>query len=94
VEPAHPTPADLAAFFGHYDSSETGTTLTIAAGQKPEDLVIRIGSDPAITVRPTFRDTFATRFGAIHFVRDSSGKVTALSASDARTWDLRFNRIH
>jgi CubicO group peptidase (beta-lactamase class C family) len=93
VEPVHPTPADLAAYFGRYESSETGTTLTIAAGQKPEELAIRIGPDPAVTVRPTFRDTFATRFGAIHFVRDSSGKVTTLSASDARTWDLRFNRI-
>jgi CubicO group peptidase (beta-lactamase class C family) len=94
VEPAHPTPADLAAFFGQYESSETGTTLTIAASQEPEELAIRVGSNAAVSVRPTFRDTFATPFGAVHFVRDSSGRVTALSASDARTWDLRFNRIH
>src|SRR5262249_42022616 len=59
VEAAHPTPSDLAALFGQYESSETGTTLTIAAGEKPEQLSLRVGSDPAVALRPTFRDAFA-----------------------------------
>ena len=41
----------------------------------------------------TFRDTFATPSGAaIHFVRDSAGKLTALSIGEDRedrVWDLR-----
>jgi len=94
VAPAHPTPADLAAFFGKYESSETGSALTIAAGQKPEELAMRIVPGAAVALRPTFQDTFATGSGAIHFMRDSSGKVTGLSAGDSRTWDLRFDRVH
>jgi CubicO group peptidase (beta-lactamase class C family) len=93
VEQAHPSAADLAAFSGQYESKETGSTLTIAAGDKPEELSMRIGSNPAVKLRPTFKDTFAGPFGPIHFVRDAAGKVTALSASDGRTWDLRFARV-
>lgn len=93
VEPAQPTAAELSALAGEYESHETGTTLTLALDAKHE-LSFRIGANPRVTLRPTFRDSFATPSGSsIRFLRDSSGKVTALSAGEDRVWDLRFTRV-
>jgi CubicO group peptidase (beta-lactamase class C family) len=93
VEPVQPTPAELAALTGEYESSETGTTLTVALDAKHE-LSYRIGSSPVVALRPTFRDSFATPSdSSIRFLRDPSGKVIALSAGEDRVWDLRFTRV-
>ncbi len=93
VERAQPTAAELAAFTGEYESRETGTTLTLALDPKHE-LSYRIASNPPVSLRPTFRDSFATPSGAsIRFLRDSAAKVTALSAGEVRVWDLRFTRV-
>jgi hypothetical protein len=94
VEPAQPTPSELAVLAGDYESHETGTTLKLAPGAKPGEMTCRIGSNAPVTLRPTFRDAFETPSGSsIYFVRDASGKVIALGAGDDRVWDLRFTRI-
>jgi CubicO group peptidase (beta-lactamase class C family) len=95
VEQVQPSSADLAGLAGEYESHETGTTLKIASGQKPGEITYRIGMQPPVTLKPTFRDGFETSAGAsIYFRRDAGGKVTALSVGDDRVWDLRFERIH
>jgi hypothetical protein len=92
VELVHPTAAELASFAGRYESAETDAAVTVSVG-KGGELAYRIGSGADAPLRPTFRDTFATPSGAsAHFVRDSSGKVTALSFGEDRVWDLRFAR--
>jgi CubicO group peptidase (beta-lactamase class C family) len=94
VEPAQPTAAELAALTGEYESREAGATLTLALGAKPGELTYQIGSNSSVPLRPTFRDAFATPSGSsIRFVRDSAGKVIALSAGEDRVWDLRFERV-
>ena len=95
AEPAQPTAAELAALAGEYESREIGTTLQLAPGVKPGEMTYRIGSNAPVTLRPTFRGGFETPSGSsIYFLRDASGKVTALSAGDDRVWDLRFKRIY
>jgi CubicO group peptidase (beta-lactamase class C family) len=94
VDRAEPTAAEIASLTGGYASRETGTTVTIAPGEKPGELTYRIGYGSLVTLRPTFRDAFATPTGAsFHFVRDSGGKVTALGVGEDRVWDLRFTRM-
>jgi len=94
AEPAQPTAAELAALAGEYESRETGTTLKLLPGLKPVEMTYRIGSNAPVTLRPTFRDAFETPSGSsIYFVRDASGKVTALDAGEDRVWDLRFKRV-
>jgi CubicO group peptidase (beta-lactamase class C family) len=94
VEPAQPTAAELAALAGEYESRETGATLTVTAGAKPGELTYRIGSKAPVSLRPTFRDAFATPSGAaFRFLRDAAGKVIALSAGEERVWNLRFDRM-
>ena len=94
AEPAQPTAVELAVLAGEYESRETGTTLKLAPGVRAGEMTYRIGSNAPVTLRPTFRDAFETPAGySIYFVRDASGKVTALSAGEDRVWDLRFKRV-
>jgi hypothetical protein len=93
VEPAHPTEEDLRAFLGKYFSPDTGSAVTISAGSAPGSLAMRIGSGSSVGLRPTYKDAFAAATGAIRFLRDASGSVTGFTAGDARTWDLRFERV-
>ncbi|MEO8026132.1 MAG: serine hydrolase domain-containing protein [Bryobacteraceae bacterium] len=95
VQPVHPTPADLRPLLGKYESEETGSVLTVASGSTPGELSLRIASGEPIRLRPTFRDGFSMPTGSsIFFVRDSTGKVIALSAGEDRVWDLRFKRVN
>jgi hypothetical protein len=42
---------------------------------------------------PTYRDGFLTPgVGFVRFLRDASGKVTEMSVSQERVWDLRFRK--
>ena len=95
VESAHPSDSELATLAGDYESSETGSTLTVAA--KAGELTLAIGWNKPVRLRPTFRDAFMMEGGggatSIVFRRDQTGKVTGLSAGDDRVWDLRFTRL-
>jgi CubicO group peptidase (beta-lactamase class C family) len=93
VEPAHPSEAELAPLAGKYESSETASTLTVAA--KAGQLMLAIGWNKPVLLRPTFRGAFIMENSgaSIFFHRDQGGKVTGLSAGDDRVWDLRFTRI-
>ena len=91
VEPAQPTAQELSTLAGNYSSTETGSTITVLATDK---LAYRLGVDAPVPLKPTFRDTFVTPTGAsFHFIRDSAGKLTALSIGEDRVWDLRFTRV-
>jgi CubicO group peptidase (beta-lactamase class C family) len=93
VEPVQQA-SDPAGLIGEYDSRETGARLTIAMGEKPGELTLRVASTPAVPLRPTFRDAFVTPSGSsIFFIRDARGKVIALSVGDDRVWDMRFTRV-
>jgi hypothetical protein len=94
VEAAHPTPTDLAALAGEYESSETGTKLRLSAGHNPGEMVYQLGAQTPVSIKPTFRDAFETPSrSSIYFIRDASGKVIALSVGEDRVWSLRFDRI-
>ena len=95
VEPAHLSDSELAALAGSYATSETESTVTVAA--KAGELTLAIGWNSPVRLRPTFRDAFmmegAGGATSIVFHRDQTGKVTGLSAGDDRVWDLRFTRL-
>ena len=94
VEPAQPGVSDLAALVGQYESRETGSVLTVAAGEKAGELSLRVSANPPMRLRPTFRDAFVALSGSsVFFVRNAEGKVISLSAGEDRVWDLRFTRV-
>jgi CubicO group peptidase (beta-lactamase class C family) len=90
----HPSGADIQALEGKYYSPDTGTTVTIAAGASPEELILRIPATKPVRLHPTFRDAFQSPTGTILFLRDAKGAVSGFSVGESRTWDLRFERIH
>jgi hypothetical protein len=91
VSEAHPTPEDLAAFAGEYDSREADVVYRAAV--EDGKLVLHRRADEAIALTPTYKDGFRSSLGAIRFLRDPSGRVTQMSIGRARVWDLRLRRL-
>jgi hypothetical protein len=87
VEPAAPAPAELRQYEGSYASDEAEVILRIAV--EGGALVIRRRPDTAIRLTPLYEDAFRGSIGTVIF-RRTDGKVTALSVSQERVWDLRF----
>jgi hypothetical protein len=91
VEPARPTPAQLEAYAGTYDSDEAEVTLQVAV----ENGALRVTRRPdtVLALRPLYEDGFtAPGLGVVRFRRDASRRVVALSVGLDRVWDLRFTR--
>jgi hypothetical protein len=91
VEPWTPAPADLAALAGEYSSDEAEVTLRVAL--EHAQLVIHRRPDASIPLTPAYKDAFNSSLGVVRFLRDSAGKVTGLSVSESRVWDLRFRSV-
>ncbi len=92
VEQAAPDAAALAAYTGRYTSGEAETTLTVEVDGG--DLVVRRRPDTVMRLTPLYADAFAGPLGTVIFRRDGSGQVGALSVSQDRVWDMRFEREH
>ncbi len=86
-----PSAAQLAAYAGTYTSEEAETVFTI--GVEGASLVLRRRPDTTITLRPTVEDSFTAGggIGTIRFLR-SGARVTGLSVTQDRVFDLRFTR--
>ena len=86
-----PTAADLAAYAGTYRSEEIETTLVVAVLNG--GLVAKRRPDTTIALRPHSKDRFegAAGLGLVTFRREKN-RVTALSVTQDRVWDLRFEK--
>ena len=91
VEPVSPTAADLQTYVGDYGSDEAQATLHVVVQGDRLALQNRPGAwNPLV---PTYRDAFISPgVGIVRFLRDASGKVTEMSVSQERVWDLRFRK--
>ena len=90
VEPAKPTAADLQAYAGDYSSDEAQATLHVAV--QGERLMFQNRPGVWTPLAPTYRDAFVSAGGPVRFLRDASGRITELSVSQERVWDLRFRK--
>ena len=84
------TPADLGAFTGVYASDEAETVLRVVV--ENGKLVMHRRPDASFTLEPTYADAFASPLDDVRFLRDTTGKIVALSLASGRVWDLRFTR--
>ncbi len=92
VEPVAPSPGDLLELAGTYSSDEAETVLEVAVNGST--LVVKRRPDTTIALRPIYKDAFSGQgLGVVRFRRDTGGRVTALSVSLDRVWDLRFERL-
>lgn len=85
------SPADLTAYVGVFASEEAETVLRVAA--ENGKLVVHRRPDSSFDLKPSYNDAFECELGSVRFLRDADGKITALSVSGSRVWDLRFTRV-
>jgi len=91
VELVAPAAGDLAELAGTYSSDEAETTLEVAVNGST--LIARRRPDAVVALRPVYKDAFAGQgLGLVRFRRDAGGRVTSLSVTLDRVWDLRFDR--
>jgi hypothetical protein len=91
VDPAKPTPDQLAQLAGTYTNDEAEMTMTAAVEQGA--LVLKHRPDVTIKLTAAYADAFgAGPLGTVIFRRDPSGRATAFSVVQGRVWDMRFQR--
>ncbi len=91
VERAEPTAGELQALAGTYSSAEAEVDLKVIADGK--DLKIWRRPDTTLLLRPSYNDAFTAQgLGLVRFRRDAAGRVTGLSVTLDRVWDMRFHR--
>jgi len=91
VDSFAPTAAELADYTGAYTSAEAEVTYTMAVEDGALAMVDRYGRSRPL--EPAYRDAFTGPLGTIVFHRDAGGRVTGLSLSQGRVWNLRFERL-
>jgi CubicO group peptidase (beta-lactamase class C family) len=91
VPPAKPALDELRPLAGTYANGESETTFAVVV--QGDGLVMKQRPDKTIPLTPIYKDAFAAPpLGMVIFRRDASGRVTSLSVSQDRVWDLRFSR--
>ncbi len=90
VEPVTPTVEALRAYEGRYASADAEVTLTVAADD--DGLIIRRRPDSVVRLTPLYADAFSSSLGTVIFRRNEGGGIGALSVSQDRVWDMRFER--
>lgn len=90
VEKVSPSPADLQAYAGSFESDEAEVVLKAAV--EGDTLVLRRRPDDVVRLTPAYRDGFLSPLGSVVFLRDAGGKVTEMSIGQGRVWDLRLKK--
>jgi hypothetical protein len=90
VDTTKPDAAALQAYVGTYQSDEAEATLVAAI--EGDTLVLKRRPDTVVRLNPVYVDAFRAPLGLVRFRRDAAGKVTSLSVSQDRVWDLRFEK--
>jgi len=86
----NPTTVELAEYTGDYYSADAETALTAALEEGK--LMLRRRPDARIQLTPLYKDAFQSSGGLIRFLRGVNGRVTGLSLSQSRVYDMRFQR--
>lgn len=93
AEPYAPTPAEMQAFTGRYESNEIGSVFQIAAGEGGLEVSLGHAPDKKIPFKTVSRDTFQASQIFIHFVRNKQGKVIAFEFSNPLVRKVKFTRL-
>ena len=92
VAPWAPTATELRELAGTYRSEDAETTYVVRADGDALSVWQRPNDTHELT--PVYRDGFRMRGGMIvRFRRDGAGRVTELSLSLGRVYDMRFARV-
>jgi CubicO group peptidase (beta-lactamase class C family) len=92
VKPWKPTVSELNAFPSHYTNKELDAAFTV--GIEHGELAITGQSGIRWALKPVYEGVFESSGSGwlVRFLRDRRGNVEALSCSDTRTRNVRFDR--
>ena len=93
AQPYAPTPAELGAFAGRYESEEMGSAFQIVAGER--GLTLRLVHAPALSLplSPVAPDVFLAGNHFVRFRRDSTGNVVGFGYSNPVVRNIPFTRL-
>jgi CubicO group peptidase (beta-lactamase class C family) len=93
AQPYAPTPAELKAFEGRYESDEMRSVFQMAPGK--DGLMVRLNDSPdkVLEIKPVDRDTFQVSRVTVRFERDKDGKVVGFEYSNPLLRSVRFTRL-
>ena len=77
-------PANLSEFVGVYSSEEAESVLRVVI--ENGNLAIHRRPNSSFALKPTYADAFHCSLGNVHFLRDATQKIVALSLSGPRVW--------
>ena len=91
VEPWEPNAADMEALSGTYHSEDAETTYVI----RVDDGDLTAWQRPNRTQKlvPIYEDAFRMGRNIVRFRRDGTGRISAVSLSLGRVYDMRFQRV-
>ena len=82
---------ELSAFEGEYRSEDAETTYRVTATERGLELWQRPNN--TFDMSPVYDDGFRSGGRIVRFLRDGAGRVTELSLSIGRVYDMRFQRL-
>ena len=86
----HPSEAELTEYTGTYRSDEAEATYTMVVENGDLHMKDRWGEGGRLA--PLYPDAFQAGGSVLIFRRDASGRITEITLSQGRVWDLRFQR--
>ena len=90
-----PTPGELKAFAGRYQSDELGTVFVITPGQAGLTVQLEHEAGKPLQLRPVDTGAFSveTSMMFMRFVKDKSGKVVAIDYNNPVLRNIKFRRV-
>ena len=85
-----PGDGEMAEYTGTYRSDEAEATYTVEI--EDGELVRKNRWGEGLAMVPLYPDAFSVRGNTFIFRRDASGRITEMTLSQGRVWDLRFRR--
>ncbi len=93
AQPWTPSPADLRAVDGRYESPEIGSSFEIVSGSNTIAMRLENAPEQSLELTPVARETYMVRMVMMRFRRDDSGKVVGFEYSNPVAAGLRFTRL-
>jgi CubicO group peptidase (beta-lactamase class C family) len=90
IELWQPNETELRAFAGTYESDDAETTFVVT--MQDGALMLWRRPNQAVRMMPIYSDGFKADDNVLRFRRDGSGRITGMSLSRSRVYDMRFGR--
>lgn len=93
AEPWSPSPAELEALAGSYESADLAATLDVVASEP--GLRVRLnGGEQIVPLSPVARDVFQVARMTFRFLRDEAGRAVGIDHSNPVLRWVRFTRVN